>query len=247
MKTEETSLSTAFNFTFCPILEEMIKAGSAVGRSGRRFDEIGALSTSNNLHVLRQLMLQNKPKRTLEIGLSFGGSCLLFTATHRELTGQAAQQHMAVDPFQQEAWDDAGLMAVERAGLSGYLNFQPYFSSVILPRLVENSEQFDLVYIDGSHLFEDVFIDAYYTSRLLSEGGVVTFDDCRDPHVRKVLEFIGRNLGQCLEELDLRPFRADQGRSPKYRLARLMGQTQMRAFRRVRAMARPWNAPFHNF
>jgi methyltransferase family protein len=91
---------------------------------------------------------------------------------------------------------------------------------MILPRLVEENEQFDLVYIDGSHLFEDVFIDTYYTGRLLSQGGVVAFDDCGDPHVRKVLAFLRSNLGDSFEELDLPPFRADQGRSTKYRLAR---------------------------
>src|SRR5262249_10552735 len=155
-------------------------------------------------------------------------------------------QHTALDPFQKEAWDDSGLLAVERAGLSDYLDFRPEFSCVALPRLVEKGEQFDLVYVDGSHLFEDVFVDAYYTSRLLSEGGIVAFDDCRDAHVLKVIQFIRQNLSQSLEEVDLAPFRNDRGRSTRYRFARLMGRTQMRAFRRIGKMSRPWNAPFHN-
>ena len=235
------------DFSFCIKLEEMIATGVAVGRSGKRFENIGAVSTSNNLSVLRQLMLRYKPKRTLEVGLCFGGSCLLFAATHHELTGRAGKQHTAVDPFQQQVWDDAGLLALERAELAGYVNFQPYFSSIILPRLVEENGQFDLVYIDGSHLFEDVFIDAYYAARLLSPGGVVAFDDCCDPHVRKVLSFLRSNLGDSFQELDLRPFRADQGRSAKYRLARLLGRTQMRAFRRIGPVIRPWSAAFHSF
>ena len=243
----EATREAKFDFSFCPKLEETIKTGAAVGRSGKRFERIGALSTSNNLHVLRQLMLRLKPRRTLEIGLCFGGSCLLFAATHHELTGKALQQHTAMDPFQREVWDDAGLVAVEEAGLAGYVNFQPHFSSIILPRLVEENEQFDLVYIDGSHLFEDVFIDAYYTGRLLPQGGVVAFDDCRDPHVRKVLAFLRSNLSDSFQEVDLRPFRADEGRSTAYRLARLLGQTQMRAFRCIGSVTRPWNAPFHNF
>lgn len=247
MTAEETSVNPGADFAFCPVLEEMINTGVTTGRSGKRYEKLGALSTSNNLHVLRQLMLQNKPKRTLEIGLSFGGSCLLFTATHREISGRPGRQHMALDPFQKVAWDDSGLLAVERAGLSDYLDFRPQFSSLLLPRLVENGEQFDLVYVDGSHLFEDVFVDAYYTSRLLSEGGVVAFDDCRVDHVMKVLQFIGRNMSKSLEEVDLSPFRADQGEPVKYRLARLMGRTQMRAFRRVGAVTRPWNTPFRNF
>jgi predicted O-methyltransferase YrrM len=247
MKGTQTSVSPVVDFTFCPVLEEIIRTGSMTGRSGKRFEELGALSTTNNLHMLRRLQLELKAGRTLEIGLSFGASCLMFTATHREISGRAGRQHMALDPFQTEAWDDSGLLAVERAGLSDYLDFRPQFSSLVLPRLVENGEQFDLIYVDGSHLFEDVFIDAYYTARLLSEGGVVAFDDCRDAHVLKVIEFIRRNLPKALEEVDLSPFRADQGKSIKYRAARMMGRTQMRAFRRIGALSRPWNAPFHNF
>ena len=239
--------NTKADFSFCLKLEETIRTGVAVGRSGKRFENIGALSTTNNLSVLRQLMLRYQPKRTLEIGLCFGGSCLLFASTHRELTGTASKQHTAVDPFQKQVWDDAGLLALEQAELAGYVSFQPYFSSIALPRLLAENAQFDLVYIDGSHLFEDVFIDAYYAARLLSEDGIVTFDDCGDPHVRKVLAFLCSNLGESFQELDLRPFRADQGRSKKYRLARLFGRTQMRAFRRIGTVTRPWNAPFHGF
>jgi len=235
------------DFSFCLKLEEMIRTRVTVGRSGKRFENIGTLSTSNNLNVLRQLMLRYQPKRTLEIGLCFGGSCLLFAASHFELTGKASKQHTAVDPFQLQVWDDAGLLALEQAGLAGYVSFQPYFSSIILPRLVEENAEFDLVYIDGSHLFEDVFIDTYYTGRLLSQGGIVAFDDCGDPHVRKVLAFLCSNLGDSFQEVDLRPFRTDQGRSTKYRLGRLFGRTQMRAFQRIGAATRPWNAPFHSF
>jgi predicted O-methyltransferase YrrM len=240
-------VDNGFDFRFCSALEEMIQTGAATGRSGKRFERIEALSSSNNLHTLRQLHLSLKPERTLEIGLSFGGSCLLFTASHREVSGCAERQHTALDPFQKEAWDDSGLLAVERAGLSEYLDFHPQFSSILLPRLVENGQQFGLIYIDGSHLFEDVFVDAYYATRLLAAGGVVAFDDCRDAHVIKVVRFIRHNLSDSLEEIDLSPFRADRGRSAKYRLARVLGKTQMTAFRCVGPMTRPWNAPFHNF
>src|SRR5262249_34661334 len=151
----------------------------------------------------------------LEIGMCFGGSCLLFTASHQEASSKPSRQHTALDPFQTTAWDDAGLLAVQRAGLSGYLDFRPQFSHVALPRLLESGEQFDLIYVDGSHIFEDVFVDAYFGSRLLSENGVIAFDDCRDPHVQKVIKFVRANLQSSHKELDLSPFRPDQGKSLK--------------------------------
>jgi predicted O-methyltransferase YrrM len=234
-------------FGFCPVLDEMAHSGKLVGRSGRQFDQLSALSSNNNLITLRQLHLSLKPKRTLEIGLSFGGSCLIFTASHQELHGRPSRQHTALDPFQSEVWDEAGLLAVERAGLSEYLDFRPAFSSLMLPQLVEQRGQFDLIYVDGSHLFEDVFVDAYYTARLLSEGGVVAFDDCGDPNVLKVIQFLRRNMQDSLAEMDLSPFRADAGKPIKYRLARMMKRTQMTAFCRIGNVSREWNAPFCDF
>ncbi len=234
-------------FAFCPVLDEMVHSGSLVGRSGKRFNQLGSLSTSNNLKILRKLHLSLKPKRTLEIGLSFGGSCLLFTANHRELQGKPSRQHVAVDPFQSEVWDDTGLLAMERAGLSDYLDFRADLSSLLLPRLLEQGEQYDLIYVDGSHLFEDVFVDSYFASRLLSKSGVLAFDDCRDPHVVKVIRFLRRNMRASLEEVDLGPYRADQGKALKYRLARIMSRVQMIAFQRIGDVSRRWDAPFCDF
>jgi hypothetical protein len=41
-----------------------------------------------------------------------------------------------------------------------------------------------------------VFIDFYYTARILDAGGIVLFDDSVDPHVHKTLRFIRKNLPQ---------------------------------------------------
>ena len=233
--------------SFCPVLAEMVGTQRAVGRSGRVYQGLTALSTLNNLLCLRQLILELKPANTLEIGLSFGGSCLVFASGHRDLGRAESHQHAALDPFQATVWEDCGLMAVERAGLSGYLDFRPAYSSLELPRLVSEGRRYDLVYVDGSHLFEDVFVDAYFVSRLLSEGGVVAFDDSSNRHVAKVLRFIRANLSQQLPELDLAPYRGDRGRSLRYRAARWLGKSQLSAFRRVGAIDRPWDSPFRPF
>lgn len=238
---------SAENLEFCPVLVDMVRNRNAVGRSGKRFEEIGALSTQRNLWMLRSLQMELHPKRTLEIGLGFGGSCLVFTSTHRDLRGGAKKQHLALDPFQTSDWDDVGLITVERAGLTGFLDFRPRFSCQELPQLVEQKEKFDLVYVDGSHLFEDVFVDLYFVSRLLSDGGVVAFDDSTLPSVRKVLQFVRKNFRASFAELDLSSHRLDQGKPLKYRLARLLGKVQMTAFRRIGPPLHEWNAPFVDF
>jgi cephalosporin hydroxylase len=205
------------------------------------------MSTMNNLEILQKLCAQFQPKRTLEVGLAFGGSAILFTAFHRRTGAPATGQHTAVDPFQTEVWDEVGLVAIEDAGLRDYLDFRPILSSLALPRLVAEKAQFDLIYVDGSHLFEDVFIDFYYSTRLLSDGGIIAFDDSSDPHVRKVLRFIKADFQFALDPIDLGPYRADKGASLRYRVARALGRVQLTAFRKIGPAARAWNSPMGRF
>jgi hypothetical protein len=234
-------------FNFCPELVEMISSRRVAGRSGKIFEGLDGLSTINNLVTLRNLYLDLKPKRSLEVGLYFGASALLFTGSYCEAGEQANRQHVALDPFQSSIWDDAGLLQIERAGLEQFLDFRSVYSCVELPRLLEEGTQFDFIYVDGSHLVEDVFLDAYYACRLLAHGGVVAFDDCSNPHVAKIIRFLQRNCSSGLVELDLEPYRTGTEHSLWRRLARLLGRIQMRAFRRIGKVERAWNAPFRNF
>lgn len=233
--------------SFCQTLETMIAAGGAVGRSGKRFPDIAAVSTLNNLVVLRNLTMSMKPARTLEIGLAFGGSCLAFLASHRDLGRPPDRQHIALDPFQSSVWDDCGIMAAERAELDGYLDFRAAYSCYELPRLAESGDSFDLVYVDGSHLFEDVFVDFYFVVRLLSPGGIVAFDDSGDRHVRKVISFIRSNRAEGLAEVDLLPFRRDRRNRFRYRVAHAVHRTQLTAFRKIGDAQRAWNSRFAKF
>lgn len=239
---------TAQPFEFCPELSELLRTCRAVGRSGKVFERLEALSSRNNLLTLQRLMQRFRPERTLEIGLSFGGSTLMLAASHRNLGREAQRQHVALDPFQETVWDSAGLLAIERAGLSGFLDYRPVPSSRELPKLLESGERFDLIYVDGSHLVEDVFVDAYYAARLLRIGGIVAFDDSSDPHVAKVLRFLRTNLADTLPEFDLSEVRDFRGAGKlAYKLARRLGKVQLTAFRRAAEVDREWNALLRRF
>jgi hypothetical protein len=247
LRAGSSALRGVGEFGFCPVLAELIDSRQTTGRSGKVFEGLAGLSSFNNLVILRGLMTTLKPARTLEVGFAFGGSGLVFTASHRDLGHPPSRQHVALDPFQGTLWDDCGLLAIERAGLTEYLDFRPAFSSLELPKMLSGGERFNLVYVDGSHLVENVFVDAYYVARLLCEGGVVAFDDSTYPHVRKVVKFLRTNCRTGLEEIHLLPYRADRGTSYRYRIARLLGRVQMTAFRRIGVIEREWNAAFHPF
>jgi hypothetical protein len=41
-----------------------------------------------------------------------------------------------------------------------------------------NNKNFDLIYIDGSHMSDDVFFDAMESFKILNKNGILFFDDC---------------------------------------------------------------------
>jgi len=94
------------------------------------------------------------------------------------------------------------------------------------------------VYVDGSHLFEDVFVDGFYCARLLAEGGYLLFDDCADPHIAKVIGFIDRNVPGLSRQPD---------RTLRSRVARVLRRRQLTAYRRVGEIERTWNSAFLTF
>jgi len=215
-------------------------------KNGKVFDSLSALSTCNNLETVHRLMLHFAPVRTLEIGLAFGGSALVFAGSHKALGHRAKRQHVAIDPHQRTVWDSCGLMALDRAVLSDFVDFHEQSSALALPQLLQAGASFGFVYIDGSHIFEDVFVDTYYAIRLLTRGGIVAFDDSTNLHVAKVLKFLRGSIRGGLEEMDLIPFRG-QRTTLSYRFARAVGKVQLTVFRRVGEVERAWNVPFVSF
>jgi len=231
---------------FCPELLDLIQTRRAIGQSGKVFENVWGHSTENNLFTLRALMREMDARNTLETGFAFGGSCLLFTSTHRELGHPAAGQHVAIDPMQRRLFDGAGLMRVSSAGLSGYLDFRGESSAAVLPLMLQEERRFDLIYIDGSHVFEGVLVDAYYCMRLLRDGGIMLFDDSALDQVAKAVRFLRRNQTHCLTEVDVTPYRSHSGF--RYRAARALGRVQLTAFRRTGNPDRDeWHVPLVDF
>ena len=229
---------------FSPRLKEMIRSRRSLDRNGEEI-EISGLSTLGNIRAIRELLLQEQLTNTLEIGLAYGASALTFLATLREVSPEA-YHHTAIDPFQSKAWRGSALRTISDEGFDGHFTLHEDFSSLVLPDLIRQGAQFDLIYVDGSHLFEDVFIDFYYSAQLLKEGGILLFDDSRDQHVLKVIKFIRSNYAQFLPELDY-GLVDDPDKPLLKKLGNRLGVRQLCGFRKVEEPPRKWDAPFGNF
>lgn len=122
-----------------------------------------------------------KPVRYLEIGACQGHSTAF---VYGILNGEA--QITVVDPFVEfpEIGDaimrhvqevfSANMKAMRAADKVRVLKGR---SVDHLPNLIDSGEQFDIIYIDGSHATLDVLLDAVLCWRLLPSGGLLIFDD----------------------------------------------------------------------
>jgi len=221
-------------FDYCPTLRDLIDTKEVIGASGKPFNLLGGMSTVNNLITLRKLMLDIKPQKTLEVGMACGASTLVFVATHKDLGFPPKKQHIAIDAFQTNGFDSVGILQLEKAGLSNYLDIRESLSCYELAKLAENAEKFDMVYIDGSHQFEDVFCDFYYIAKITNINGLILFDDSSDVEVAKVIKFIKTNLADFFEYIPIYSVRSfDLRNQLKYLIGNYFQKNQLTIFRKI--------------
>ncbi|MFK7777469.1 MAG: class I SAM-dependent methyltransferase [Gimesia sp.] len=242
--------SHSFN-AYHPVLSKILTQDSYTGRSGKKHSS-AANSTIGNLHIIHDFLENEKPQNTMEIGMAFAMSSLVFSRYHERNHSSknslpACPAHTAIDPFQTTHWDSIGLTHIEQAGLEDYVTLLQDYSCVALPNLLQDKKQYDFIYVDGSHIFEDVFIDFYYSGRLLNENGIILFDDSTDKHVFKVIQFIKKNMHEHFQQIDLSNYGLNPGKKLRYSLAQRLGKTQATAFRKIGSGMRDWNATFVNY
>jgi predicted O-methyltransferase YrrM len=143
--------------------------------------------------ALLRAAIERKAKRTLEVGFSFGMSTCHLLLAH-EVT--AGAEHVAIDPFQMSKYyQGTGLINVTHSGLLSRLTWVKELSNIALPRMYANGEKFDFCFIDGSHIFTDIIMDAYFCMLMLPVGGTLILDDCWLAAVRTVRNILVSNCG----------------------------------------------------
>lgn len=157
--------------------------------------------------------LRARAVRVLEIGSWEGRSAIFF------LEYMPQSRITCVDTFEggseHTQYEQALLSTIERrfdANLSSYGDRVRKLKSrslSALDRLAQENRTFDLVYIDGSHLRDDVMIDSILAWRLLAPGGICIWDDyiwgARDlPSTQRPQHAIDAFLDMHLDELEIR-------------------------------------------
>jgi predicted O-methyltransferase YrrM len=129
-----------------------------------------------------------KPRKVLEIG-SFEGRATTFIAEqageHNPVeiycidTWQGGVEHAGIDfDAVQARFDRNCELATQKAKNPVKIFKVVDISAIGMAKLMSSGiTEFDLVYIDGSHIASDVFLDAAMGFYLTRVGGVIVFDD----------------------------------------------------------------------
>ena len=140
-------------------------------------------------------MIAERARVVIEIGLAYGSSAL---AIGEALASHEVAQHLVIDAFQ-DRFDNVGWDSITDAGLETICELRRERSQLALPRLVAEGFVADAAFVDGSHMFHNVFVDLYFLRELVRPGGLVILDDCDWPSVATAVHYYEVNAGWTLE------------------------------------------------
>ena len=159
-------------------------------RADGDFDKVSI--PASDADVLRDLLLAESPNTVIEIGLAYGSSALAI-AEALAATGREAR-HVIIDAYQ-DSFDGAGWAAIVGAGLTSTCSLVEERSQLALARLAADGFVADAAFVDGSHIFHNVFVDLFYLRELVRPGGLVILDDCSFPSVATAVRYFEVNTG----------------------------------------------------
>lgn len=147
----------------------------------------------NEADALRDLLLADKARVVIEIGLGYGSSALAIAEALVSL-GTNGAHHLIIDPFESH-FDDAGWTSIASAGLTDVCSLVRERSELILPRLVGEGFVADAAFVDGSHIFHNVFLDLTFLRELVRPGGLIILDDLQLSSVATAARYFEVNTG----------------------------------------------------
>jgi predicted O-methyltransferase YrrM len=143
--------------------------------------------------ALRDLLVAEGARVVIEIGLAYGSSALAIGEALKS-HGQQDTRHVIIDAYQHR-FHNAGWEAIAAAGLAKDCTLLTERSQLALPRLVSEEFVADAAFVDGSHIFHNVFVDLYFLRELVRPGGLIVLDDGQWPSVATAVHYFEVNTG----------------------------------------------------
>ncbi len=187
------------NSSFAAALKSMYDRQPQMGTDGNmhKLDGITKIWPEEGMYIY-ELCRNIKPQRTLEIGFAYGFSTLYFIAA---IKANGKGIHVVIDPFEITDWHGIGLKKAQELGMHEDLRFIEEKSVFALPGLAREGMKYDIIFIDGSHLYENVLLDFTLSDQICAKEGFIIFHDTYLPSIRKVISFIERNRSDYLRHV----------------------------------------------
>jgi hypothetical protein len=161
----------------------LAEVGPTHSRSEGDFERVAL--PDHDADVLRDVLV--------EIGLAYGSSALAI-AEALLTVGNPDPNHVIIDAYQ-ERFQNVGRELIGSAGLSRIATLVIERSQLALPRLIAEKFVADAAFVDGSHIFHNVFVDLCFLREIVRPGGLIVLDDCDWPSVATALRYFELNTG----------------------------------------------------
>jgi predicted O-methyltransferase YrrM len=152
---------------------------------------------------IRKRLVETNAKNTLEVGLAYGTSALVFAEYHQRAKNTGVC-HTAIDPNQYGSgeghWEGIGVENLKRVGFIRGRNWRLVEKSSVdaLPGLSKKLKV-DVALIDGYHLFDYTLLDVFYCLKMLKVGGVLIVDDKKMRAIKAVAQYVMRAYKNVVE------------------------------------------------
>jgi hypothetical protein len=176
-------------------LDATLKYASVFTKDGE-YRRLTSHTRQSEHDEIRKRLVETKAKNTLEVGLAYGTSALVFAEYHQRAKNTGVC-HTAIDPNQYGSgeghWEGIGVQNLKRVGFIRGRNWRLVEKSSVdaLPDLAKKLKV-DVALIDGYHLFDYTLMDVFYCLKMLKVGGVLIVDDKKMRAIKAVAQYIMR-------------------------------------------------------
>jgi Predicted O-methyltransferase len=175
---------------FVSQLDSMYEGAPQPGSDGALHDMDRSVLISPQQGIwIFDLCRKVKPEATLEIGMAYGFSTMFFLAA---LKANRSGRHTAVDPYQ-DHWHGIGKALIAKLQISDQCQASDELGVQAMVRFGLEKRSFDVIFIDGSHRFDDVLVDFTLAAQICAPGGYIVMDDMWMPSIKKAVSFIRTN------------------------------------------------------
>ena len=95
--------------------------------------------------------------------------------------------------YESNGWQGIAVQNARAVGMDTSFRLIEEKSFLAVPRMISDGTQYDLIFIDANHRFDDTLVEFTLCALACKMGGYILLDDMWMPSIRKAVSFVRRN------------------------------------------------------